>query len=172
MADNNLKKECLRLLKRLKKEKSGQIYENAYYIIPSLKNAADALSKNADERLCDALERRLELLDFRADEYELCAILRKNGASDRDVRRLGAYLTYIYCKRLCEGKDVLSRMREADRLDHDRIISECSPLEKRLMTYRDYAGSDGKTRALYRRRLRALSKKLKRDVFDVLSDIP
>ncbi len=172
MADNNLKKECLRLVKRLKKEKCGQIYENAYYIIPSLKNAADALSKNADERLCDALERRLELLDFRADEYELCAILRKNGASDRDVRRLGAYLTYIYCKRLCEGKDVLSRMREADRLDHDRIISECSPLEKRLMTYRDYAGSDGKTRALYCRRLRALSKKLKRDVFDVLSDIP
>ena len=172
MADNDLKKECRQLIKRLKKEKSGRIYENAYYLIPALKSAAEALSHGADAELCRAFERRLELLDWRADEYELCAFLRKNGASDRDVRRIGAYLTYIYCRQLIGGRDVLSRMREADRLDFSKIISECSPLEKRLCMYRDYAESDEKTKAEYRRRLRLLARKKGVSALELLNSIP
>ena len=172
MADVNLKNECLSLIKHIKKEKSGLLYENAYYLIPALKNAAGAFSYSSDAALCEALEKRLELFDFYADEYELCAFLRKNNGSDREVRRLGAYLTYIYCKHICGGRDYLSRMREAERLDFKKIISECSPLEKRLNMYSDYAESDDKTKALYRARLYRYSEKHGRDIYEALSMLP
>ena len=107
MADAVYKKEFSGILKRIKKEKDGFIYDNAYYIIPKLKSAIKSLLRGFNGDLCEKLDTKLSLLDYHADEYEICAFLRKYGASDRDVRKSGAYLTYIYCKKLVSGDDVL-----------------------------------------------------------------
>ena len=172
MADAVYKKELSGILKRIKKEKDGFIYDNAYYIIPKLKGAIKSLSSGFNTGLCEKLEEKLSLLGYNADEYEICAALRKYGASDRDVRKTSAYLTYIYCKKLISGDDVSYQMRKADGLDYDKIVAECSPLEKRLLTYPDYASSDENTRSLYRAGLYRLSRKNGKDALTVLSEIP
>ena len=162
-----LKKECLLLIRRL------QSTDDAYYIIPKLKGAAASFSYGADEKLCDELDMRLKLSDYRIDEYGLCAFLRRYGASDRDVRRLCSYLTLIYCRRTAEGdENAVSLLRQADKLDYDKITEECSPLQKKLSLYEDYAISDDKTKEQYRLRLCRLARRRKCSALSVLSQIP
>ena len=172
MTKNNLKKECLLLIKRIRAERDEQIKENAYYLIPKLKDAANALSYQPDTVLCEKLEKYLKLSSG-AEEYGLCAFLRKYGASDRDVRRLGAYITLIYCRLIADGDiNAVLLLRKADKLNFKNIITECSPLEKKLLLYEDYAISDEKTREKYRLRLRALARRKKCAAINVLAQIP
>ena len=56
MADAVYKKEFSDILKRIKKEKDGFIYDNAYYIIPRLKGAVKSLSSGFNTDLCEKLE--------------------------------------------------------------------------------------------------------------------
>lgn len=173
MANITIKKECIQLIRKIGSSKDSQIRDNAYYIIPKLRAAAETLSRAPDEKLLSELTAYLKLTGGIPDEYGICAALRKYGASDRDVRRLSAYLALIYCRRLSEGDlNAVDLMRKSDRLNYKNIISECSPLEKKLMLYEDYAISDEKTRAVYRSRLYGLSRKRKLCASELLSRIP
>lgn len=173
MAKDTLKKECLYLIRRIKSEKDSFISDNAYYVIPKLKDAAEALSKKGSEKLCEDLEKRLRLSDDRVDEYGICAFLRKYGAKDCDVRRLRAYLTLIYCRRIAGGDEgAVSLLRRFDKLDYKNITRQCSPLEQKLSLYDDYAISDDKTKEQYRMRLYRFARRKKLDALSALSNIP
>lgn len=167
-----LYKECLHLIRRIRKSGDTEIKENAYYIIPKLKDAAAALSDNPDEKLCEELGRYLKLTGT-PDEYGICAFLRKYGVTDRDVRRLQSYTTLIYCRLAADGDaGAVSLLRKADKINYKNVISECSPLEKKLLLYEDYALSDENTRMQYRIRLRRLAAKRRCGVLTMLSQIP
>ena len=64
MADAVYKKEFSGILKRIKKEKDGFIYDNAYYIIPKLKSAIKSLSRGFNADLCEKLEEKLSKFVF------------------------------------------------------------------------------------------------------------
>lgn len=168
-----LQKECYGLIKKIRADKKEEIQDDLYYIIPKLKGAAEALAYKPDAAFCEALGQYLKLTDKAADEYGLCAFLRKHGVSDRDVRRLSCYLTLIYCRKIAGG-DVngISLLRRADRLNYKNIISECSPLEKKLILYENYALSDEETRRLYRARLHRFARRKRCGALAALSYIP
>ncbi len=172
MADSTLKKELKVLIKRIGDSEFLPVSDNRYFILPRLREAGAALAKRPDADFLSQLQRWLGLCSYSVGFDDICAFLRRQNAADTEVRRLKAYLTVCYCRRLCEGHDVTALFRRADKLDFELIAKECSPLEARLSLYEDYAVSDDDTKAAYRETLFEKAKRLDLSVSDLLTRIP
>ncbi|MBO4423186.1 MAG: hypothetical protein J5879_07090, partial [Clostridia bacterium] len=172
MPDKSLKKECAGYIRRFRRVRSGPVYDNAYYLIPRLKEAKRCFCRGGDARFTGELYKRLSLMSFCADTDGLCVFLRRYGASDKVIRDLRCYLTLIYCRRLSEGHDVTAQLRATDRLDMKKIVRDCSPLERRLLLCRDYAESDEQSKERYRENLRRYARRRRCSPQVALTSIP
>ena len=152
MSDISLGKECFVIARGLKRSKDPVIRGELYYIIPRLKDAGKALGKG-DPGLCSSLSAFIDLSGGMVDRGSLCSFYARREYGDEQIRKTRYYLILIYCRMILSGKCPAARLREAERIDFGALTDEASPLERRLLLYRDYAESDAQTRAEYRRRL-------------------
>ena len=172
MADKTVYNECRSLIKRISSSGSLPAADNAYYILPRLKEAASVFKKRADAGFTDRLEKWLSLCSYSVSFDGLCGFLRTCGVSDHEARNVRAYLTVCFCRRLCAGHDVAALYRAAEKIDFEKVCSECSPLESRLSFCPDYEQSDGETKAAYRDALFKKAKAAKTSPLKLLDGVP
>ena len=138
MTDKTLKNECIGLIRAIKKDKGSRLHDDAYFVIPRLRDAAASFSSYGSTGFSDELGKRLELSSYKTDESSLCAYLRRKNADERDIIRIREYLTLIICRAALEGKCDISAFYDAEKLDFRYIINESSALRKKLSLYEDY----------------------------------
>ncbi len=172
MTDKTLKNECIGLIRAIKKDKGSRLHDDAYFVIPRLRDAAASFSSYGSTGFSDELGKRLELSSYKTDESSLCAYLRRKNADERDIIRIREYLTLIICRAALEGKCDISAFYGAEKLDFRYIINESSALRKKLSLYEDYEKSDDITKALYRASLEKAAGKKGVIPSELLSEIP